>query len=169
MSACKLLECESPVQGKGYCNKHYQRLWKHGDVKVDLRTKHGMTRSKEYAAWHGAVARCYYAGNSVYKKRGITVCDEWRNSFEKFIKDVGLAPSKEHSLDRIDNDKGYEPGNVRWATKSEQDNNRSSCIYVTINGDTRTVSEWCKEFNISRYLVYNRLRIGWSAKRALGL
>ena len=83
-------------------------------------------RSKEYRAWVNMVWRCYSTVCKQYKDyggRGIRVCDEW-NDFGTFLKDVGLAPSKDHTLDRINNDGNYEPGNVRWATRSQQSKNR---------------------------------------------
>lgn len=90
------------------------------------RTTHGMAYSAEHRAWSKAKGRCHCptdAGHSEYGGRGIQMCERWRNSFEAFLHDVGMRPSSEHSLDRIDVNKGYEPGNVRWATRIEQANN----------------------------------------------
>lgn len=94
---------------------------------------HNSTRGKtsEYIAWDNVKARCRNpkrADYVWYGARGITICDEWLNSFNAFLAGVGPSPGNGYSLDRIDNDKGYEPGNVRWATKAEQARNRSTTI-----------------------------------------
>jgi hypothetical protein len=81
----------------------------------------------EYVAWSGMKQRCFNPkayGFIYYGARGISVCERWRNNFEAFLADMGLKPSPEHSLDRIDNDGDYEPGNCRWATPKEQQANR---------------------------------------------
>lgn len=81
----------------------------------------------EYRAWADAKYRCFNPNAADYYKyggRGITMCDEWRNDFDAFLEHIGPRPSAKHSLDRVDNERGYEPGNVRWATKSQQNINR---------------------------------------------
>lgn len=93
--------------------------------------KHGHTRhgtiSPEYRAWNAMIQRCHNP-NSLSRKyyggRGIVVCKEWRKSFIPFFKHIGQRPSPRHSIDRINNDGNYEPGNVRWATKRQQVMNR---------------------------------------------
>ena len=96
-------------------------------------TKHGHTSdfsvSREYSAWANMRARCSGRQRKCWKNyggRGITVCPEWDQSFEKFLRHVGRSPGRGYELDRIDNDKGYQPGNVRWVTKSENNRNRRS-------------------------------------------
>ena len=85
--------------------------------------------TKEYRAWTNMKTRCYNSNVNNYHRyggRGIKVCDRWLNDFEAFLNDVGFAPSPEYSIDRINNDGNYEPGNVKWSTASEQVNNRTS-------------------------------------------
>lgn len=92
-----------------------------------LRT-HGRYGTPEYRAWDAMKQRCTNPkanGYDGYGGRGITVCDRWRYSFENFYADMGDRPSRDHSLDRIDNEGNYEPGNCRWATHSEQMKNRT--------------------------------------------
>lgn len=88
--------------------------------------RHGMTRTAEYRAWLQLIQRCTVPQNPKYPSyggRGIRVCDRWRNSFEAFLSDMGKRPSPDLSIDRINNDGNYEPGNCRWATRSQQARN----------------------------------------------
>jgi len=89
-------------------------------------TKHGLSGSREYETWARIKQRCYNKKLPCYKDyggRGITMCDEWKESFEQFYKDMGKRPEGK-SIDRIDNDGSYEPSNCRWADKVTQQTNR---------------------------------------------
>jgi hypothetical protein len=94
------------------------------DKKPNL--KHSLSKSREYNSWNGMKIRCNNTNHKQYKDyggRGITVCPEWLNSFEQFYKDMGPRPIGK-TLDRINNNKGYEPSNCKWSTYSEQAKNK---------------------------------------------
>ena len=97
------------------------------DVARETHTTHNMSYSSEYSAWDSMKQRCLNIRNPRYKSyggRGIIVCERWLSSFENFYEDMGPCLSGKHSLDRINNEGNYEPGNCRWATVSEQNRNR---------------------------------------------
>ena len=120
--------------------------------------------SPEYVAWKAMIARCERPGSISYRYyggRGIRVCAKWKRSFEAFLEDVGLKPSPAHSIDRINNEGHYEPGNVRWATRREQRRNLRSNRWLTIRGVTQCLADWATEAGISRRCLYHRLKRGW--------
>lgn len=103
-----------------------------------------------------------------YGARGIVVCDRWRNSYEAFLEDMGRRPGPLFSIERIDNDRGYEPGNCKWATRTEQNRNTRQNVLLTAFGKTQCVTAWAEELGISAQLIRNRLRRrGWTVKAAL--
>ena len=127
-------------------------------------------RTPEYQAWVNIKRRCLNPNDRefpYYGGRGITVCERWETSFENFYEDMGGRPKECNSIDRIDNNRGYEPGNCRWSTQTEQAGNRRSSIMVTIGGVTRNVSDWSKHFGIAREVVYARIALGWNSEKAI--
>jgi hypothetical protein len=110
-----------------------------------LNKTHGLSHTREFRIWAGMLTRCTNPNASHYENyggRGITVCDRWLESFESFLSDMGMAPSTSHSVERRDNEKGYEPGNCCWVHQSEQARNRRSNVMIEINGETRCAAEW---------------------------
>lgn len=135
------------------------------EITSKIFTTHGLSKTKEYGAWLSIKKRCYTKSTDryyAYGARGITVCDRWLNSFENFVKDVGMAPSNKHSVDRIDVNKNYEPGNVKWSTDIEQANNKRNNHYVTFSGKTQSLSAWAKELGLPYGMIQRRLYRGWS-------
>lgn len=130
--------------------------------------KHGMSRSSVYRIWIAMVQRCENPNANGYDRyggAGVTVCEEWKD-FETFLKDMGHRP-KGYSIDRIDNSKGYSKGNCRWATTAQQNNNRRVNRNVTINGETKTIAEWAKEYGVTWQVMKGRIQRGWSEVEAV--
>lgn len=130
---------------------------------------HGKTSTPEFNVWSKMKHRCSSPSNKCYRHyggRGITVCDRWLHSFENFLTDMGARPTSKHSIDRIDGNGNYEPGNCRWATMTQQIRNRSISLHVTYEGVTRPLPEWCEIKGLSYHGVRQRLRKGWSPERA---
>jgi hypothetical protein len=128
--------------------------------------KHGMAGSRVMGIWLTMRQRCNNANNPhypYYGGRGITICERW-NEFENFLADMG-EPGPKMTIDRIDNAKGYEPDNCRWATRKEQQNNRRACRYVTYNGETKTVAQWAATTGIHRNTLDRRLAEEWPLER----
>lgn len=151
--------CGKSCAASGSNNSAY----KHGDSPSS-----GM--SKEYRTWAGIVKRVTNANAENYRHyggRGIGVCDRWSGSYANFLEDMGRAPSLGHSIERIDNDGNYEPGNCRWATRAEQSANRRTSVLLSLNGTTRAQEEWGSVTGIGGLAIHKRLKRGWSVERAL--
>ena len=120
-------------------------------------TKHCGSGTPEWIAWAQAYDRCENPKNKRYQNyngRGIKMCVHWRENFAHFLKDMGPKPGPEHSLDRINNNGDYEPGNCRWATRKEQARNRTICRFYEMDGRSLTLPEWGEIIGIPP----NRLR-----------
>lgn len=132
--------------------------------------KHGLSNSRLQIVWSGMKARCYYPPHkqfSDYGGRGITVCERWRNSFVNFFADMGECP-KGMSIERIDNNGNYEPGNCRWATQREQCANTRRTRNLTFRGETMCVSAWARRLGFPRpCAIISRLNNNWPIDKAL--
>jgi hypothetical protein len=123
-------------------------------------TTHGMTHTKVWECWVSMVQRCTNPNRQCYRHyggRGINICDEWLE-FSNFYKDMGNPPTEEHSVDRIDNNKGYYLENCRWATSKEQSNNRRNNHLLEIEGRSQTIGEWAQELNVNYQTLYYRVK-----------
>ena len=132
--------------------------------------KHAMSGNYTYSSWKAMKSRCYDKNDKDYPRwggRGVTVCEAWRDSFVEFYKDMGERPQG-HSIDRIDNDGNYEPGNCRWAIPKTQSNNTRQNYYIEYMGRTQTAKQWAEELNKVEYkTILYRLRTGWDTHEAL--
>lgn len=126
--------------------------------------------SPEYNAWKNMRRRCYDAKRSDFARyggRGIRVCERWME-FANFLADMGRRPGPSYSIERVNNDGHYEPGNCRWATKTEQARNRRSTRLVSWNGRQVSLAQACEEAGIDHDVVRARIHsCGWSVERAL--
>ncbi len=138
-----------------------------GCVERKRYTTHKMSAAPEYAVWVAMVSRCTNKKNPRFKDyggRGITLCERWK-AFENFISDVGLRPSDLHSIDRINNDFGYEPGNCRWSNQSQQMRNTR----VTARHDVGVDMLSSGRFRASINICNKRKHIGVFATRDMAI
>tara|TARA_Y100000310_G_C20455594_1_gene702889 strand:- start:116 stop:745 length:630 start_codon:yes stop_codon:yes gene_type:complete len=133
-----------------------------------LRRTHGMRRSPEYLAWEGMRLRCRPSdpARKHYFDRGISVCSEWQESFVAFYEHIGSHPGAGYSLDRIDNDGNYEPGNVRWATIIEQANNKTTSRFIVVDGESMTIANAARKTGVNATLIHSRLGRNWPESAA---
>ena len=135
------------------------------------RAKHHGAGTRLYRIWRNMKERCYNPNNTYYKNyggRGITICEEWRNNFSIF-QSWAFSTGYEDNLtiDRINNDKGYEPNNCKWATRMEQSKNLQKNIILEYNGEKHTMAEWSRKLNIPYMALCHRIERGWDVERAL--
>jgi len=151
--------------------EHHMPAWqirKSPDRKCRHRSQE---RDPAYKCWEQMKQRCYNPNKDGYRNyggRGIKVCRQWRNSFERFLLDIGARPSLDHSVDRIDNDGDYSPENCRWATAEQQGRNRRDNLLVEFQGRRMLLVEVPRP----RGMGYNTLKqrvivLGWPLARAL--
>jgi len=130
---------------------------------------HGYSKHPSYNSWRGAKDRCLNEKNKDFKKygkRGITFGKKWLD-IKTFISDMGSPPTKEHSLDRINNNKGYYKDNCRWATRIEQGNNQSTNRLISYMGKTKTIANWARELHINQSILRGRMKSGRTLEEAV--
>lgn len=141
----------------------------HRERAGDANRTHKLSATPIYRIWQAMHNRCkgtIKKSRKHYFDRGIKVCDRW-NSFKNFYADMGQRPSPKHTVERIDNNGNYEPGNCRWATRAEQSLNTSVNRRISFDGQSLTAGEWAAQIGIKRQTIVQRLRRGWSIERTL--
>lgn len=137
-------------------------LYRETRPKKGFSAKHGKSRTRLYGLWGGMLSRCRNPKDDSYPNygaRGITVCDEWAQDFlvfEQWAIDAGYKRGL--SLDRIDYNGNYCPENCRWATSKQQCNNRSNNIIITIDGEAKTLAEWCEVYDVPYFTIWSRIK-----------
>jgi hypothetical protein len=129
-----------------------------------------VSKLSEHRIWLKIRSRCYVQADASFKSyggRGIAMSDEWRECFHTFLADMGPRPSKQHSVDRINNNGNYCKGNCRWATATEQQNNTRANKTITHDGRTLTIAEWSRVTGIFMKTIAYRRRMGWPAEECL--
>lgn len=146
----------------------------HKDMLRQRLTTHGHTsgkQSSEYITWNNMIRRCTDPNDKSFARyggRGINVCQEWLESFESFLNHIGPKPSPKHSIDRIDNLRDYEPGNVRWATLDEQARNKRNNVMLNFNGKQVCLKDYCALAGLNYNTVQNRrYQLGWPLEKAV--
>ena len=131
---------------------------------------HGRAGTRTYDIWCGLITRCTNPKHHSYPQyggRGITMCEQWRQSFDAFLADMGDVPSDAHSLDRINNAGNYEPSNCRWATRTEQNRNTRRTHMLEYQGENLPLAEWAERLDMSYYTLYSRIfELGWDVGTA---
>lgn len=141
-----------------------------------IRFKHGVTenskgRSRLLHIWNGIIGRTSNPNNKDFVRyggRGIKICNGWKKSFKKFYEwSLSNGYEENLSIDRIDNDRSYEPSNCRWATVETQSNNRRNNVFLSSNNESHTVTQWAKIVGINSETLRGRVNKGWSVNKIL--
>ncbi len=132
--------------------------------------KHGLVHTREFNILANMKMRCYNKKNPAYKyygARGIGITKKWlaKNGIINFISDMGLCPSKKHSLDRIDNERGYSKENCRWTDSTTQANNTRKNIFIKHKDKTLTISQWSRETGLKYRTIHDRHGKGWPVEK----
>lgn len=133
-------------------------------------TTHGLHKHPIYKSWGGMIDRCRNPQHTFFNRyggRGITVCERWR-SFENFRDDMLESWFPGATIERMDVNGNYEPSNCLWATKADQNRNRSNTVWLTHNGETRRIREWAAALGLTPHIIRNRLSSGLPIDEVLG-
>lgn len=154
----------------------------HSEVTAERNKKHGLSHLPEYRLYRNIITRCENPNFKHYKDyggRGIAMCAHWRGNFANFLADMGQRPDKQYTVDRIDTNGHYCCGhceqckenewkaNCRWATWTEQQNNRRNNHFLEFQGKRLTLAQWGREVGIDQDILSSRLEDGWSTERTL--
>lgn len=166
--AAYCVDCSAPI------TVHARRCRRCDSRIKERRHIHGHAKRKaklpEYQIWGQMKGKCFRQSHESYKNysaRGITVCEEWCHNFQAFYDYVGPRPTPKHTIERINNDGNYEPGNVKWATRYEQNRNQRSNVNLTIDGVTRCVEDWARVSGTNSRTIYTRHKAGWPDREAV--
>lgn len=135
----------------------------------ERRFSHGDTASAEFRIWSGMRTRCYNRRCKAYPDyggRGIIICERWRD-YENFLADMGRRPSPKHTIERVDNNGNYCPENCEWVLKSEQSWNRRNIVYLTLNGERKSITAWARQLKVDYRVLHARRVAGWTDKQIL--
>lgn len=136
----------------------------------DMMRTHGLSISKEHAAWRSMKERCHnprYIGFKNYGGRGIKICDRWLNSFENFYADMGPKPSPRLTLHRVNNDGDYCKENCVWATRKVQGRAKTNTLWIEYKGVRKALSEWAEELGLRYGMLIVRIqKLGWTPEKA---
>ena len=168
---CDCGRITTPLLSRVINNKVYSCGCYASEKNREIKTKHGKCGERLYGIWLGMKARCLNPHSINYKNyggRGITVCDEWKEDFQKFY-DWAMENgySDELSIDRIDNDGNYEPGNCKWSTRIEQANNQRKTVHVSVYGELLTIREISEKYGIPMSTLKRRLQLGYTSEETL--
>lgn len=143
-----------------------------GCWREEARRKHGFSKAPEYNTWEHIVQRCMNPKNDAYRNyggRGITICQEWRESFTCFLRDMGFRPGPMFTIERIDNNGNYEPGNCKWIPKAQQSSNRRTNHILIFRGESKPIWQWAAELAIKETTIRTRLHRGWTPEQIFSL
>jgi len=151
-------------------------------TRAENRRRHGHSMSRKdidpegygtYTIWQAMKRRCNNPTDRRYADyggRGITVCEAWQDSYEQFLSDMGIRPTPQHQIDRIDNDGPYSPENCRWSTRMEQASNKRNNRLITAFGQSKTATQWARDTGIQRKTITRRIDLyGMTPEEAVTL